>query len=145
MPCPLSGYRKATARALPLLPMHAAGIKEVHSRHLMTTDAFANLEALECGADIAGLLDREVPNEATACFADQFVQEDLGLLESGDPFKTLSVLNVHYYRDELPAKVFYKKAIRHDASKSLLGIHYRACDIDLGNLIGSWVLQKIPI
>lgn len=117
-----------------------AGIKDVHSRHLISTDAYANLVAFECGADVAGHLDREMPNEGTACFADKFVQEDLALLECSDPYKTISVLNVHYYGgDELEAKVFFKKAIRHDASKALLGVHYSARDVDMGNLI--WLLQ----
>lgn len=53
------------------------GAKDIRSRHLAATDAYARIVALERGGDVAGRLDSEMPCEGTAQFADSYVSEDL--------------------------------------------------------------------
>ena len=82
------------------------GAKDVNSRHLVASDAYARIVALARGADVIDRLDKEMPCEGTAQFADCYVQEDLALMRGGDPNAKASILNVHEYGDGLKARVF---------------------------------------
>ena len=107
------------------------GAKDIHSRHLTASDAYARIAGLRYGKDVAGRLDRDMPCEGTARFADCFVREDRDLLESGNPGATTSVLNIHRYETGLTALVFDKFLLKHHPTKSVLGIVYSAYETSL--------------
>lgn len=70
------------------------GAKDIHSRHIISTDAYAKIVALDNGKEVAGKFDKEMPCEGTAQFADCYVQEDKALINSKDLNKKISILNV---------------------------------------------------
>lgn len=75
------------------------GAKDANSRHLASSDAYARIVALKRGDDVVDRLDKEMPCEGTAQFADCYVQEDLALMQTCDPTRKVSILNVHEYGD----------------------------------------------
>lgn len=108
-----------------------AGAKDVRSRHLAATDRLGEIVGLHRGKDVAGRMDRDMPCEGTAAFADCFVREDRRLLESGDVRALTSVLNIHWYATGLGARVFDKCVLKHRPSESVLGVVYCAHEADL--------------
>ena len=111
------------------------GAKDIHSRHLVATDAYARLVGLARGADVADRLDRDKPCEGTAQFADCYVREDQELLHhSGIEWKK-SVLNVHEYDHGIDALVFEKYLLKHNASRSILRTVYTARRIKVAELL----------
>ena len=108
------------------------GGKDIDSRHLIATDAYALLVALPRGVDATGRFDRDMPCEGTACFADCFVREDADLLSHRDGKRTKAVLNIHEYADGLDALVFGKFVMKHEPSRAILGTIYSASRIEMG-------------
>ncbi|MGN6231858.1 MAG: hypothetical protein ACTHNZ_11960 [Trinickia sp.] len=108
-----------------------AGAKDVHSRHLTANDAYGRIVGLPRGGDVAGRMDRDMPCDGTAAFADCFVREDRRLLDSGDIGALKSVLNIHEYDTGLGALVFDKFLLKHHPSKSVLGLIYCAYHANL--------------
>ena len=96
--------------------------KDVRSCHLAASDAYARLVGLSRGKDVVGRMDRDMPCDGTAAFADCFVREDRRLLESGDIRAMTSVLNIHEFERGLGALVFDKFSLKHRPSKSILGV-----------------------
>ncbi|MBP4046218.1 hypothetical protein [Chromobacterium violaceum] len=120
------------------------GAKDIRSRHLAATDAYARIVALERGGDVAGRLDSEMPCEGTAQFADSYVSEDLSLMQGGEPGRKLATLNIHEYADGLKARVFNKHLLVHHPSRSILGTIYSGQDVEIGNflnIIPNYVLE----
>lgn len=110
------------------------GAKDIHSRHVIATDAYARLVGLVKGADVTGRLDCEMPCEGTARFADCHIREDRELLCHRDADSTKSILKVYEYSDGLKALVFDKFVMKHHASRSILGIIYHAHEVDVAHL-----------
>ncbi|WDD90708.1 hypothetical protein Bsp3421_000576 (plasmid) [Burkholderia sp. FERM BP-3421] len=120
------------------------GVKDIHSRHLSATDAFARLVGLSCGLDVAGRTDRDMPCEGTAQFADCYVREDQELLRQPDLHQKKSILNVHEYSHGIDALVFEKYALKQVATESALGVVYAAHKIELSRflaLVPNYVLE----
>lgn len=120
------------------------GAKDANSRHIISTDSYAKIVGLNAGDDVADRLDKEMPCEGTSQYADCYVKEDQSLLETLDPSQVISILNVHNYEDGLKARIFKKKILCHEATKSILGTIYSATDIDLKgviNLIPNYVIK----
>ncbi|NHR03804.1 hypothetical protein HA052_01220 [Chromobacterium haemolyticum] len=111
------------------------GAKDANSRHLASSDAYARIVALKRGDDVVDRLDKEMPCEGTAQFADCYVQEDLALMRTCDPARKVSILNVHEYGDGLKARVFSKHLLKHEATRSILGTIYYAHEIEIANFI----------
>ena len=109
--------------------------KDIHSCHLTASDAYARIVGLQQGMDVVGRMDRDMPCEGTAAFADCFVREDRRLLESGDIGAVTSVLNIHQYETGLGALVFDKFSLKHHASKSVLGVINCAREVDLERFV----------
>ncbi len=120
------------------------GVKDIHSRHLVGTDATAKILALTHGMDLAGRLDREMPCEGTAQFADSFVAEDRALLAEGNIDKTIKILRVCHYADGLGARVFTKHLLKHHPSCAVLGVVYHAHTIgidDFLSIIPNYIME----
>jgi hypothetical protein len=120
------------------------GAKDIRSRHIISTDAYAKIVRLPCGNDVADRLDREMPCEGTAQFADAFVEEDRRLMHCANSEKKIAVLNVHEYADGLKARIFQKHILKHRRSRSILGTIYVGQDVevtDFFNLIPNYVLE----
>jgi len=109
------------------------GAKDIYSRHFISTDAYANLVGLPRGGDVENRLDRDMPCEGTARFAESYVKEDRRLLQSSDMNNKIITLNVHEYDDGTKALVFRKSMIKHLPSRSILGLMYDAHEIDIKN------------
>lgn len=110
------------------------GAKDVHSRHLIATDAYSKIVNLNNGLKVENLMDSEMPCEGTAKFADSFVREDQAIIHSGDSNANIAILNIHEYGDGLGAKIFCKHLLTHEASQSILGTIYYAHDLNMKNL-----------
>lgn len=108
-----------------------AGVKDVRSRHLTASNAYGRIVGLRCGKDVAGMMDRDMPCDGTAAFADCYVREDQRLLNDGDIGALKSVLNIHRYDTGLSALVFDKFLMKHHPSKSVLGVAYCAFETSL--------------
>ena len=120
------------------------GAKDINSRHILSTNAYAQLVGLEIGEEVVDRLDQDMPCEGTTQFADQFVQEDLSLITQSDIKKKMSTLNVHMYNDGLKALVFDKFILKHHPSKSILGLIYSAREMELNSfltLIPNYVIE----
>jgi hypothetical protein len=120
------------------------GAKDIHSRHIIATDAYAKIVQLRHGNQVVDRLDKEMPCEGTAQFADVFVEEDQNLMRCPDGDKKIAVLNVHEYADGLKARIFQKHLLKHQRSKSILGTIYVGQDVevtDFFNLIPNYVLE----
>jgi hypothetical protein len=111
------------------------GCKDIHSKHIISTDKYANLVALPRGGDVTGRFDREMPCEGTAQFAEDFVDEDQEVLSYKDVNRKKSVLAVHEYATGLDALVFNLYPLKHDPSQSVLGVIYAAHKIELSNFL----------
>ena len=107
------------------------GAKDIDSRHLIATDAYAKIVALQKGVEVIDRFDREMPCEGTAQFADCYVREDQGLLHGGVIDKSISILNVHEYGDGDKARVFEKHLLKHHPTRAILGTIYSAYEIKL--------------
>jgi len=120
------------------------GAKDVYSRHLISTDAFARIVHLPRGGDVIDRFDRDMPCEGTAQFADCYVEEDRRLLHNSDIDKHVSVLNVHEYADGVKARIFRKHLLKHHASSSILGTIYLGHAIEIANffnLIPNYIIE----
>lgn len=106
--------------------------KDVHSRHLAATDYYGRIVGLARGKDATGRLDRDMPCEGTAAFADCFVREDRDLLHGGNIGALKSVLNIHRYDTGFNALVFNKFLLKHHPSKSIVGVVNCAHETELG-------------
>ncbi|HEV3104898.1 MAG TPA: hypothetical protein VGZ01_04335 [Trinickia sp.] len=109
------------------------GAKSIDSRHFIATDAYARIVGLTQGDEVAGRLDRDMPCEATARFADSFVRGDQELLGRGRCNAMKSTLDLHEYSNGLKALIFDKFVMKHHASKSILGVVYSAYEVDMRN------------
>jgi transcriptional regulator with XRE-family HTH domain len=109
------------------------GFKDIHSKHVISTDAFAHLVALPHGQDIAGRFDRDLPCEGVAQFAEDFVNEDSELLSRKDPNRKKSILNIHEFATGPDAFIADKYPLKHQLSQSILGVIYTAHRVEISN------------
>ncbi|MFZ6689868.1 hypothetical protein ACO0K0_19195 [Undibacterium sp. SXout11W] len=109
------------------------GAKDIHSKHFISTDAYAKLVALPTGEAVANRYDVDMPCEGTVEFADCYVREDQELLQQSDINKKVSVLNIHQYGDGVRALVFEKCLLKHHLSQTILGTIYSAKEVDISN------------
>lgn len=112
-----------------------AGAKDVRSCHLTASDRYGRTVGLSRGKEVSGRMDRDMPCEGTAAFADCYVREDRRLLEAGDTGALKSVLNIHRYKTGSSALVFDKFLLNHHPSRSVLGIVYCAYETDLDRFV----------
>lgn len=112
------------------------GVKDIHSRHIISTNEYAHIVSLPSGEEVAGRMDRDMPCAGTAQFAECYVAEDQSLLACGDMFRSIDVLNVHQYADGLHARVFTKHLLKHQPSRSVLGVIYSARDMKIDDILG---------
>lgn len=120
------------------------GVKDIHSRHFIGTDAAARILALKQGIELSGRLDCEMPCEGTALYADNFVAEDRAMLAGNDIDKTIKILRIYHYSDGLNARVFTKHLLKHRPSHAALGVIYHARDIcinDFLNIIPNYIME----
>ncbi|MCK4120527.1 helix-turn-helix transcriptional regulator [Ralstonia nicotianae] len=120
------------------------GAKDVNSRHLIATDAYARLVGLSRGVDVVNRFDRDMPCEGTAQFADCYVEEDQELLRHADINQTKLFLNVHEYSNGIDAFVFEKILLKHIDSRSILGVIYSAHRIEISsflNLVPNYIIE----
>ena len=111
------------------------GAKDVNSRHIISTDAYAQKVGLKSGNDVSSRFDKEMPCDGTAQYADCYVKEDLSLINTLNPDKSLSTLNIHHYSDGLKSRLFKKHLLYHHTSRSILGTVYSGFDIELKNVL----------
>lgn len=111
------------------------GAKDIHSRHLISTNDYAKLVGLRFGKEVTGKLDKEMPCEGTAQYADLFVKEDFNLINSLNPQNSITVLNVHNYSYGLGAMIFKKNILHHHESQAILGTVYSGFKIELKNVL----------
>lgn len=120
------------------------GIKDINSRHVISTNAYAKIVALKNGVEVEGKLDFDMPCQGTAEYAPQYVKEDQELLNALNVHKQISVLNVHHYSDGLKARIFKKRILHHEPTKSILGTIYSGYDVELKDfvsLIPNYIIQ----
>jgi hypothetical protein len=120
------------------------GVKDVNSRHIISTNQYASIVGLKSGNDVANRLDQEMPCDGTRQYADCYVQEDVSLMNTLDINKSISVLNVHNYNDGLKARIFKKHILSHEASRSILGTIYSGHDVELSsflNIMPSYIIK----
>ena len=111
------------------------GAKDINSRHIISTNTYACIVGLTSGEAVSGRLDKEMPCDGTTQYADDFVKEDLALINLLNPEGSISVLNVHHYSDGLKARLFKKRILYHNDSNSILGTTYSGFDIELKNVL----------
>lgn len=107
------------------------GAKDLESRHVIATDSYSHLVGLRHGGDVAGRLDKEMPCEGTARFADAYVAEDRAVLARPPCSRPMRVLNVHRYDSGFAALVFSKSQLREPGTDKLLGTVYCAHEVNL--------------
>ena len=107
------------------------GAKDIYSRHIISTKAHATIVGLKKCGDVSGRLDRDMPCDGTAQYAEQFVQVDKSLMDTKDVKKGVTILNIHNYSDGTKARIFKKFILKHDPSKAILGTIYSGQDVDL--------------
>lgn len=120
------------------------GAKDINSRHLISTDTYAQIVGLSNGEDVSGRRDHDMPCHGTAQYADCYVKEDSLLLNTFDPDQSISVLNIHNYSDGMNARVFKKRILCHKPSRSILGTVYSGYNIELKdvlNIIPSYIIR----
>lgn len=111
------------------------GVKDVESRHLAATDAFARLVGLTRGGEVARRLDGDMPCAGTAEFAEHYRREDLRLLHGSDLDGRVSVLNVHRYASGTAAFVFEKPLLKHRPTCEVPGTVYCAYPADVSHFL----------
>ncbi|CAB3769234.1 helix-turn-helix transcriptional regulator [Paraburkholderia humisilvae] len=111
------------------------GIKDIRSRHVIATDAYARLVGLLHGTDVTDRLDRDMPCDGTVQFADCYVREDQELLHHPDFNRKKAVLNVHEYSHGIDALIFEKYLLKHHVSDSIVGIIYTASRIGISKFL----------
>jgi hypothetical protein len=114
------------------------GIKDINSKHIISTDYFAILGGLSHGEEVEGRFDRDFPCK-TAEFAQDFVDEDSELLSHKDINRQKSILSVSEYATGMKSLLVTKYLLGHVPSKSILGIMFTANEIDL-----SYFLTALP-
>lgn len=107
------------------------GAKDIHSRNLAASDAYARIVGLSSGADMVGRLDNDLPCEDVAQFSSCYVRSDRRLLDRTHLGATQTVLNIHRYATGLKALVFDKSLLKHHPSKSILGIVFSAYETNV--------------
>ncbi|MEB0137700.1 MULTISPECIES: hypothetical protein [unclassified Undibacterium] len=107
------------------------GIKDVDSKHFISSDSYANLVGLANGADVKNRMDHDMPCEATARFADSYVKSDRRLLHYANMNHKIRTLDIFEHVDGIKALVFNKHMIKHHPSESILGLMYDAYEIDI--------------
>jgi len=110
------------------------GAKDIYSRHIISTDAYAKIVNLKHGTEVSDRFDSEMPCEGTAKFADSFVHEDQSIIQSGNLNANLAILNIHEYADGMGARIFCKSLLRHKPSHSVLGTVYYAHEVKIDNI-----------
>lgn len=103
--------------------------KDVRSRHLTATDAYAHIVGLSLGRDVMGRMDGDMPCEDFARFAQCFSRQDRRLLRCAHVGAVQTVLNIHRYATGTKALVFDKFLLKHHPSQSVLGVVYSAYEI----------------
>ena len=121
------------------------GAKDIHSRHFISTDAYARSGELPGGEELP---DRpaadDLPSEHAVRFAHCYAGEELELLQQRDLNKKISVLNIHQNVDGMHALVIDKQLLKHHPSESILGTIYSAREIELArffSFIPNYVLE----
>jgi hypothetical protein len=120
------------------------GLKDVDSKHIISTNAYAKIVALKNGIEVADRTDFDMPCPGTVQYAHQYVQEDQALINSKNIGIGISVLNVHNYSDGLKARVFKKHILHHVPTLSILGTIYSGYDVELKdfvNIIPNYIVQ----
>jgi len=124
-------------------PRFVSGIKDINSRHIISTDHLATIVGLSCGEDVANRLDCDMPCKA-AELAQDFVDEDRELLGHRDSNRKSSLLNINQYSAGIQALLTEKYPITHQPSQSILGIIFLSTQIDLSNfftLMPNYILE----
>jgi hypothetical protein len=106
------------------------GIKDVNSKHIITTNCAASLIGLSHGEEVEGRFDSDFPCKVSE-FAQDFVDEDNELLSHQDINRQKSILSVSEYATGMKSLLVTKYLLGHAPSKSILGIIYSANEIDL--------------
>jgi hypothetical protein len=106
------------------------GAKDIDSKHLISTNSFAEIVGLKNGYDVIDRFDSDMPCEGTAQFANNYIEEDKSLINNGDINKTINTLNVHNYADGLKIRIFQKSLLKDIDKNSVIGIIYCAHEIN---------------
>jgi hypothetical protein len=109
-------------------------IKDIHSKYIISTDYWANFIGLSCGADIAGLVDNDLPCEISK-FAQDFINEDRELLSHKDGRRKKTTLTIGKYATGIESFISYKYPLKHEPSQSMLGITCTAYKIDVSDFL----------
>lgn len=111
------------------------GMKDVESRNIIASNAAARLFGLKDGRDVEGLLDRDMPCEGTARFADDYVSEDREVMAHADDDGHLAVLAIQEFANGIKGFVCEKQALVHPGSGSVLGTLFASQEVDLSDFL----------
>lgn len=111
------------------------GAKDINSCHIISTNEYAKIVGLKKGNEVIDRMDKEMPCEGTAQYAETFIAEDKSLIDTLDVRKGISVLNIHNYSDGTKARIFKKYMFKHEPSQSILGTIYTGYDINLTDVL----------
>jgi hypothetical protein len=113
-------------------PGFISGIKDIHSKHVISTDYLAKLVGLSYGEEVEDRFDHDMPCKA-AELAQDFVNEDRELLSHKDGDRKSSLLNINQYSTGIQALLTEKYPITHKPSQSILGITFLSNQVDLSH------------
>lgn len=133
-----SNYIDSFKKSIKMVSSHMNiifGAKDIESRHIISTDSYAQIVGLKYGEEVSARFDRDMPCDGTAQYEKSYIKEDLSLIRSLNPEKNISILNVHHYSDGLKARIFKKRLLCHSNSQSILGTVYSGFDIELKNIL----------
>jgi hypothetical protein len=114
-------------------PKFISGVKDIDSKHIISTDVFAMMAGLSCGEDVADRFDCDMPCKA-AELAQDFVDEDRELLRHGDAYRKHSLLNINQYSTGIKALITEKYPLKHTPSRSILGIMFLSTEVDISQI-----------
>lgn len=111
------------------------GIKDLKSIYLHCSPEFAKIVGLKKHQDVIGRRDHDMPCDGTVEFADQYVQEDLLLINNSNTHASIKTLNVHNYSDGLNAILFNKITLTNPISEKILGTMYSGIRVSTSNYL----------
>ncbi len=130
----IDSYREAIA-AVPAEAELFFDFKDVDSRFIAATDFAGRLWGLKKGQDAIGRLDRELPCEGVVQFADDFVREDLEVLNSNDLSKNIMILDLIHYCCGRKLLLTSKSLLKHDESQSKLGVRCLSMEVKFSDFL----------
>ncbi len=104
-----------------LNPGLIAGIKDVDSVHIISTDAYAKCVGLDNGTEVFGRTDFDMPCEGTSSCAEQYQNEDKIVFSTA---KGIQTSNCHLYSTGIEMQVYTKTPIIF--KNKILGLFYSA-------------------